>query len=273
MFFGLSVGSFLNVVVYRLPLMMERDWKTQCQEFLEVESDSQHSSNEILTLSTPRSACPSCGHKITAIENIPILSYLLLGGKCSACKKPISIQYPLVELTTACLSVIVAMRFGVSLATLASLVFTWCLIALTLIDFHKQLLPDSITYPFMWLGILYSFTGDFTDLQSSVIGAIAGYLSLWLVFQLFKLVTGKEGMGYGDFKLLAALGAWCGWQLLPLIIVLSSAVGAVAGIIMLTTGYTKRAQPIPFGPYLAAAGWIALLWGEQINKAYLGLIN
>ncbi len=233
----------------------------------------QYGRTESLTLSTPRSACPSCGHKITATENIPVLSFLLLGGKCSACKKPISIQYPLVELTTACLSVIVAMRFGVSHASLAALVFTWCLIALTLIDFHKQLLPDSITYPLMWLGILYSFTGNFTDLQSSVIGASAGYMSLWLVFQLFKLVTGKEGMGYGDFKLLAALGAWCGWQLLPLIILLSSVVGAVVGIAMLVSGYTKRAQPIPFGPYLATAGWIALMWGEQLNNTYLGLLR
>jgi len=198
---------------------------------------------------------------------------VFLRGKCSSCKTHISLQYPAVEFITGVLSLTVAMQFGVSLATLAALILTWCLVALTLIDLHKQLLPDSITLPLLWLGIAYAFTGDFTDISSSVIGAIAGYLILWLVFHAFRLITGKEGMGYGDFKLLAALGAWCGWQLLPQIILLSSLVGAIAGIGMLVTGYTKRAQPIPFGPYLATAGWIALLWGEQINSAYLGFIQ
>jgi leader peptidase (prepilin peptidase)/N-methyltransferase len=253
--------------------MMERDWKKQCHDYLELDAPEFDDYTKSLGLSSPRSACPSCGHKITALENIPVLSYMVLGGKCSACETHISAQYPTVEFITGVMSLIVAMHFGVTLTTIAALIFTWSLIALTLIDFHKQLLPDDITYPLLWLGILYAFTGDFTDLASSVIGAIAGYLVLWLVFHIFKIVTGKEGMGYGDFKLLAALGAWCGWQLLPQIILLSSLVGAVTGIIMLITGYTKRAQPIPFGPYLATAGWIALLWGEQINSAYLGYIQ
>ncbi len=268
------MGSFLNVVAWRLPRMMKHDWKTQCQEFLELPAQATRSEPAAtLSLSRPRSSCPHCGHQITALENIPVLSYLLLGGKCSACKTAISMQYPLVELITAVLSLLVAWRFGVSLSTIAALVFTWCLIALALIDLHEQLLPDDIVYPLLWMGMLYSFSGDFTSLQDSVIGAVAGYMSLWLVFQLFKLITGKEGMGYGDFKLLAALGAWCGWQLLPLIILLSSVVGAVTGIIMLATGRTRRAQPIPFGPYLAAAGWIALLWGPQINSAWLGMMQ
>lgn len=273
MFFGLCVGSFLNVVAYRLPLMMEREWTQQCREFLQQDDDTPAQPQDVLTLSHPRSACPHCGHRITALQNIPLLSYLLLGGKCAACKTRISLRYPVVEALTAVLSLAVAMRFGVSLSTLAALLFSWCLIALTLIDLDKQLLPDNITYPLLWLGLLYAIGGDFTDLQSSVIGAAAGYMILWLVFQLFKLLTGKEGMGFGDFKLLAALGAWTGWQLLPLIILLSSVVGAVAGIIMLLTGYTRRAQAIPFGPYLAAAGWIALLWGAQINSAYLALLG
>ena len=271
---GLCVGSFLNVVVYRLPLIMERDWKTECHAFLELQGEPPvDAALNKLGLATPRSACTACGHTLSAWENIPLLSYLLLGGKCSSCKQRISLQYPLVELFTAVLSLIVAMHFGVTLAMLAALLFTWSLIALALIDYHKQLLPDSITYPLLWLGIALAFRGDFTTLESSVVGAMAGYLSLWLVYHLFRLVTGKEGMGHGDFKLLAALGAWCGWQLLPVIILLSSLVGSVAGILMLLTGLTRRAQPIPFGPYLAAAGWIALLWGPAINDAWLAVFR
>ncbi len=256
-----------------MPRMMERDWTIQCHDFLELGEPELDETLKHLGLSRPRSACPHCGHKIGALENIPVLSYVMLGGKCSSCKTPISLQYPIVELVTALLSVIVAIHFGFSLTTLAALVFTWCLIALTLIDYHKQLLPDEIVYPLLWLGILYAFTGDFTDLRSSVIGAVAGYLSLWLVFHIFRIITGREGMGYGDFKLLAALGAWCGWQMLPLIILASSVVGAIVGLFMLATGLTKKSQPIPFGPYLATAGWIALLWGEQINATYLGFIQ
>ncbi len=271
--FGLCVGSFLNVVAYRLPLMMERDWKIQCHEFLELGEAEFDDNTRIMGLSKPRSSCPSCGHMITALENIPLLSYLLLKARCSSCQTGISIQYPLVELITGVMSLVVAIEFGVSWETLAALFFTWILIALTLIDLHKQLLPDNMTLPLLWLGIAISFTDMFTDLNSSVLGAIAGYLVLWLVFHIFKIVTGKEGMGYGDFKLLAALGAWCGWELLPQIILLSSLVGAITGIMMIITGLTKRQQPIPFGPYLATAGWIAFLWGDLINELYLGFLG
>ena len=266
--FSLCVGSFLNVVIYRLPVMMERDWRQQCHEFLESEAPAEDD-NAKLGLATPRSTCPSCGHAIRAWENIPVISYLLLGGKCSSCKTPISMQYPIIEAVTGIMSVVVAWKFGVSIQTLGALFFTWALISLTMIDVHKQLLPDNITLPLLWLGLLLAVPETYTTLESSVIGAIAGYMVLWLVFQLFKLVTGKEGMGFGDFKLLAALGAWLGWQMLPQIILVSSVVGAVTGIIMLVTGQTRRQQPIPFGPYLAAAGWIAMVWGYEINQAYL----
>lgn len=270
--FSLCVGSFLNVVIYRLPVMMERDWRQQCHEFLETKApaEDEHAG---LSLARPRSACPSCGHAIRAWENIPVFSYLLLGGKCSSCKTPISIQYPVIEAVTAVMSVVVAWKFGVTIQTLGALFFTWALISLTMIDVHKQLLPDNITLPLLWLGLLLAIAETYTTLESSVIGAIAGYMVLWSVFQLFKLVTGKEGMGFGDFKLLAALGAWLGWQMLPQIILVSSVVGAVTGIIMLVTGQTKRQQPIPFGPYLAAAGWIAMVWGHEINQAYLTTIQ
>ena len=270
--FSLCVGSFLNVVIYRLPVMMERDWRHQCHEFLETEAPAEDA-NARLSLATPRSSCPSCGHAIRAWENIPVFSYLLLGGKCSSCKTPISIQYPVIEAVTAMMSVAVAWQFGVSIQTLGALFFTWALISLTMIDVHKQLLPDNITLPLLWLGLLLAIPETYTTLESSVIGAIAGYMVLWSVFQLFKLVTGKEGMGFGDFKLLAALGAWLGWQMLPQIILVSSVVGAVTGIVMLITGQAKRQQPIPFGPYLAAAGWIAMVWGHEINQAYLTTIQ
>lgn len=268
-FSGLCVGSFLNVVAYRLPLMMERDWKRECHEFLELPAAEFDNKLEALNLATPASACPNCGHQLRFWENIPVISYLFLRAKCSSCSTGISIQYPVVELITAIASLFAAFSFGVSIQTVAALFFTWVLIALTLIDLKKQLLPDNMTLPLLWAGILLSFFDVFTDLSSSVIGAIAGYMILWSVYQLFKLVTKKEGMGFGDFKLLAALGAWVGFDYLPQIILVSSVVGSVAGISMLIFGKTKQQQPIPFGPYLAVAGWIALLWGETINATYL----
>jgi len=271
--FGLCIGSFLNVVVYRLPVMMQRDWQLQCHDYLELAPPEISEKTQALSLSMPASACPKCGHKIRAWENIPVFSYLLLKGRCSSCHDAISMRYPLVEFSTAALSFIVALKLGVSWETLAALVFTWTLIALTLIDIDKQLLPDNITLPLMWLGLLLSFFNIFTDMQSSLIGAMGGYLVLWSVFQIFRLVTGKEGMGFGDFKLLAALGAWMGWTLLPMIILLSSVVGSIIGITMIVTGQTKRQQPIPFGPYLAIAGWIALLWGHEINQLYMSTLH
>ena len=272
LFTGMSVGSFLNVVAYRLPLMMEREWRSDCQEFLEIKKERSEELPEVFNLATPVSACPNCGHQLHFWENIPVISYLFLKAKCSSCGEKISIQYPVVELLTGVASLVVAQSFGVTIQTLAAMFFTWVLIALTLIDLKKQLLPDNMTLPLLWLGILLSMFNVFTDLQSSVIGAMAGYLILWSVYQLFKLLTGKEGMGFGDFKLLAALGAWMGYSYLPQIILVSSVVGAVAGVSMLLIGHTKQQQPIPFGPYLAVAGWIALLWGEQINTAYLAFL-
>ena len=273
LFFGLCVGSFLNVVIYRLPTMLERDWRIQCHEYLELGDAKIDDNLQQLSLARPVSTCPHCAHKIRAWENIPVLSYLFLKGKCSSCGVAISLRYPLIELITGVLSVVVAIQFGVSLTTLCALLLTWTLVALTLIDYDKQLLPDDLTLPLLWLGLLISFFDVFTDTQSSLIGAMLGYMVLWTVFQVFKMVTGKEGMGFGDFKLLAALGAWMGWELLPQIILLSSLVGAVTGIFMLITGLTKRQQPIPFGPYLAAAGWIALMWGSDINRLYLSYIQ
>jgi len=265
---GLTVGSFLNVVIHRLPMMMEREWQAHCAELTENNTPSPDA-KEKLTLSTPRSRCPHCGHAITILENIPVLSYLWLRGRCSACSEKISIRYPLIEFITAVLSIVVAWHFGFTWPALAALFFTWALIALTMIDFDHQLLPDSITLPFLWLGLALSLWPVFVDSPTAIIGAIAGYLSLWTVYWAFKLITGKEGMGYGDFKLLALLGAWMGWQMLPVIILLSSAVGAVVGITLILLRGRNRNIPIPFGPYLAAAGWIALLWGHDISNAYL----
>lgn len=265
---GLFIGSFLNVVVYRLPKMMETDWRKQCQEFLELKQAGESSIPE-LSLSRPGSSCPHCGHKIRPWENIPVISWLLLRGRCSACKQPISLRYPLVELAAGLLSLAVALHFGFTWQAAAALPLTWALIALTLIDFDEQLLPDSIVLPMLWLGLLLSLFDVFTDSHSAIIGAVAGYLSLWLVFQLFRLVTGKEGMGYGDFKLFALFGAWFGWQSLVQVILLSSVVGALVGILLILVRGRDRNIPIPFGPYLAAAGWISLIWGEQINSAYL----
>ncbi len=266
---GLLVGSFLNVVIYRLPLMMQREWRRECLEFLE---QPEEPAAEPLNLLTPRSRCSHCGHAISALENIPVISWLLLGGKCKACGARISIQYPLVELFTALASLAVAWRFGVSEQTLAALVFTWALIAMSGIDIAHKLLPDSLTLPMLWLGILLGLFHVFVDLENSVIGAMAGYLSLWSLYIVFKLITGKEGMGHGDFKLLAMLGAWMGWKMLFVIILTSSLVGATVGITMILLKKTSRQTQIPFGPYLAAAGWIALLWGEQLNRFYFSFL-
>jgi leader peptidase (prepilin peptidase)/N-methyltransferase len=263
---GLMVGSFLNVVIHRLPVMMERDWKAQCQDYMGQAPAEEESR---LTLAKPGSRCPDCGHAIRFYENIPVLSYLWLRGKCSSCRHPISLRYPLIELLTAVLSAMIAWHFGFGWQAAAALLLTWALISLSVIDVDHQLLPDSITLPFLWLGLILSLFPVFADMRSSLIGAVAGYLSLWTIYQLFRLLTGKEGMGFGDFKLLALLGAWMGWQSLPMIVLLSSAVGAVLGVSMIAIQGRDRHQPIPFGPYLAIAGWITLLWGEQISSSYL----
>ena len=264
---GLMVGSFLNVVIHRLPIMMERDWAAQCAE-LRNEPAPEF---EPLTLAKPRSRCPQCGHSITVMENIPILSWLLLRGRCKGCAKPISVRYPLIEAVTGLLFAFVAWKFGFSVAGVGALVFIGALVALTGIDFDTQLLPDDITLPLLWLGLALNAFGAYTDLKSAVIGAMAGYLSLWAVYWGFKLATGKEGMGYGDFKLLAALGAWLGWQMLPVTILLSSFVGAVVGLALMVLTRRGRNVPIPFGPYLAAAGVISLIWGKPLTHAYLGM--
>ena len=264
---GLLVGSFLNVVAYRLPIMMQRSWEQECCEL--TGSEPPAGQNEPFNLNQPRSRCPHCGHAITALENIPVLSYLILRGRCSECKNKISLRYPLVEAISALLTLVVAMHFGFGWQAAAGIFLTWALLVLSLIDFDVQLLPDNITLPFLWIGLILSLFGIFTDSASAIIGAVAGYLFLWSVYQLFKLVTGKEGMGFGDFKLLALFGAWLGWQYLPQIIMISALVGAVVGVSLILVLGRDRNIPIPFGPYLAAAGWISLLWGESINQAYL----
>ncbi len=263
---GLLMGSFLNVVVYRLPKMMMRDWRNQAREVLEM---PEASSDGAFNLILPNSRCPHCNHEIKPWENIPLLSWLLLRGKCSACKQPISVRYPLIELACALLSALIAWHYGVSWETLAMLVLTWGLLAMSLIDADHQLLPDTLVLPLLWLGLILNSFGLFASLSDALWGAVMGYMSLWLVFWLFKLITGKDGMGYGDFKLLAMLGAWGGWQILPLTILLSSLVGAVLGMIMLRVQRNSLSQPIPFGPYLALAGWIALIWGDEITSRYL----
>jgi leader peptidase (prepilin peptidase)/N-methyltransferase len=264
---GLMVGSFLNVVIHRLPRMMEREWREQCSTVDEEGAPPAAPYNLVV----PRSACPSCGHMISAWENIPVISWLILRGRCAHCKASISPRYPIVEALTGIISAYIAWHFGFGPTALAALLFTWTLVALTFIDFDTQLLPDSITQPLIWLGLLLNLNGFFTSLDSALVGAVAGYLSLWSIYWLFKLATKKEGMGYGDFKLLAAIGAWLGWQMLPLVILLSSLVGAVIGISLILFAGHGRQIPIPFGPYLAGGGLIALLWGKQITQAYLGL--
>ncbi|MEI7842258.1 MAG: A24 family peptidase [Gallionellaceae bacterium] len=265
---GLLVGSFLNVVIHRLPKMMERDWKAQCAELM----GNEPSNTPAYSLVKPRSACPHCNHQISALENIPVISYLMLGGKCKKCRAPISIRYPIVEAVSGILSAFAAWHFGFGAAGFAAIIFVWALIALTCIDLDTQLLPDDITLPLLWLGLLLNLNDVFTSLPNALIGAIGGYLVLWCVYWAFKLITGKEGMGYGDFKLLAAIGAWLGWNMLPLVILLSSVVGAVVGIALIIAAKHGRNVPIPFGPYLAGGGLIALFWGVPLTQSYLQLM-
>ena len=288
--FGLLIGSFLNVVIHRLPIMMEREWQAQAREMLATEVDaaapldssaqaappSPSSPSAPYNLIVPRSRCPKCNAEITALQNIPVLSWLYLRGKCANCSAPISARYPVVELVTAVLSAAVALKFGWHWQTLFALFFTWSLVALTVIDIDHTLLPDAITLPLLWLGLLLSLFWHVglappapTDPRSAILGAVCGYLVLWSVYWAFKLATGKEGMGYGDFKLLGALGAWMGWQMLPLVLLLSALTGAIVGIALIVLRGRDRNVPIPFGPYLAAAGWIALMWGPQISGGYM----
>ncbi len=265
-FVGLLIGSFLNVVTYRLPKMLMRDWRMQAREVLDL---PEQADAEPFNLILPNSSCPHCGHEIKPWENIPLVSWLLLRGKCSGCKEAISIRYPLVELACGLFSAVIAWQFGVSWEALAMLVLTWGLLSMSLIDADHQILPDVLVLPLLWLGLILNSFGFFTSLSDALWGAVIGYMSLWSIFWLFKLITGKEGMGYGDFKLLALIGAWGGWQVLPLTILLSSVLGAVIGIIILRLQRNGYNKPIPFGPYLAAAGWLALIWGEQITSRYL----
>ncbi len=312
--FALAVGSFLNVVIHRLPLMMEEEWRRECAHLAQSQAEAEAAAGQTathpaissasagvspgfspetpptapsmasatvpptaspaeaaatLSLARPGSHCPHCGHRIRATENIPLLSYLLLRGRCSACQQPISPRYPLVEALTALLSVLVVWRLGLTWEAAAALLLTWGLIALAFIDLDTQLLPDNITLPLLWLGLLISLAHWFVGPSEAILGAALAYLFLWTVYQLFKLATGREGMGYGDFKLFAVFGAWLGWQALPLILILSSVVGAVIGMILLARSGRDRHTPLPFGPYLAAAGWIALLWGDSISGSYL----
>ncbi|AUM14107.1 prepilin peptidase [Ketobacter alkanivorans] len=275
--FGLMFGSFFNVVIYRVPVMMQLEWLENCRDFIkemfgklpkELEAHPESLPKPPFNIAKPDSTCPHCGHKIRWYENVPLASYVALKGKCSSCKNTISLRYPIIELVTALLSGFAAWNFGFGWETAAALAFTWALICLTMIDFDHKLLPDQITLPLMWLGLLLNMQGMFASLEDAVIGAVAGYMCLWSLYWAFKLLTGKEGMGYGDFKLLAALGAWMGWQYLLLILVLSSMVGAVVGISLIVIKGRDKNIPIPFGPYLAAAGWIAFFWGEAILRQY-----
>ncbi len=274
--FALMIGSFLNVVIYRLPLMMQRDWHEQCDELSKEPAPDLPEGK--FNLVVPRSRCPSCGAAIKAWQNIPVLSYLLLGAQCSNCQKSISVRYPLVETMTAILAAICAWHFGFGWEALMAIGLSFALVAISMIDADHQIIPDSIVIPMMWAGLIASLFHPlagadtlFIAPQDAIVGAVAGYLSLWSVYQLFKLITGKEGMGYGDFKLLAALGAWLGWQALPTIILMSAVVGAIIGIALIVFRGRDRQIPIPFGPYLAAAGWITMLWGETIKNAYLDM--
>ena len=263
--FGLLIGSFLNVVILRIPPILEHDWRCQCKELLEIEGGEASPPPGLVTT---RSKCPKCGYGIRLWENIPVVSYVLLRGKCSSCKAQISIRYPIVEVITAILFTLSIWHFGPTLPGISALVLTSFLVALTGIDIDHQLLPDNFTLPLMWFGILLSLWSVHCDLRASIIGAATGYLVLWAIYHLFRILTGKEGMGYGDFKLMAALGAWMGWQSVPLIILLSSITGALVGIILMGTGYLKKNNPMPFGPFIAISGWIALIWGDQIMQLY-----
>ncbi len=265
---GLLIGSFLNVVIHRIPKMMQRE----SDNYVASETKKELPHTDRYDLMLPRSACPHCGHQITALENIPVLSYLAIRGKCTQCKAPISPRYPLVELLTGGLSGFMIWHFGTGYAGLFSVLFVWFLIAMTFIDADTQLLPDDLTLPLLWCGLLVNLNGTYISIDNAVIGAAAGYLSLWSIYWLFKLATGKEGMGYGDFKLLAALGAWMGWTMLPIIILLSSIVGAFVGISMMVFAKMSKNNPIPFGPYLAAAGLIAMIWGKTLSQQYLGVL-
>jgi leader peptidase (prepilin peptidase)/N-methyltransferase len=275
---ALLIGSFLNVVIYRLPIMMERDWRAQCEEIKDAPAGDLPTGR--FDLVAPRSRCPACSQPITALQNIPVISYLVLGGKCGNCKVPISARYPVVELLTGVLSAVAAWRFGFGWEAAAAIGMTWALIAISLIDLDHLIIPDSISLPLLWAGLTLSLFHDtidgdtlFIDPQTAIVGGLAGYLSLWSIYHLFRLLTGKEGMGYGDFKLLAALGAWLGWQMLPLIVLLSAFVGAAVGITLIVSKRQERSVPIPFGPYLAAAGWIAMMYGQQIIDSYLDIMS
>ena len=276
---GLLVGSFLNVVIYRLPVMFKREWRKDCCNYLEenynakIQLDSSKEPAEPFNLVKPNSTCPSCGHQIRAWENIPLLSYIFLKAKCSSCNTSIPLRYPFVELISAATAALCAWHFGFSLAGFSAILLSWALISLALIDYDTQYLPDQITLPFLWLGLVLNLNNTFTDIESSIIGAVAGYLVLWSVHHTFKLITKKEGMGYGDFKLLALLGAWLGWEFLPAIIIFSSLVGSVVGIALILFKKHQREIPIPFGPYLAVAGWIVLIWGNEINNVYMSWIS
>lgn len=267
---GLLVGSFLNVVIYRLPVMMQRAWRQDCLEYLQMPAEE---APEAFNLLWPGSRCPVCKTEIKAYQNIPVISYIFLRGKCSHCATPIPLRYPSVEALTGLCSALLAWHFGYGLPLLFGLLLTWSLIAMSFIDIDHQLLPDSITLPMLWLGLFLSLFSIYTDSHASIIGAVAGYLSLWSIYQLFKLVTGKEGMGFGDFKLLALFGAWLGWQYLPFIILLSSLVGSVIGIAMIVFRKHDASNPIPFGPYLAIAGWLAMMWGDAFNRLYLDIVG
>ncbi|MEE9444802.1 MAG: A24 family peptidase [Cocleimonas sp.] len=266
--FSLLIGSFLNAAIYRIPIMLQREWRSECEQLLGGEDEAENKKpSEPFNLFVPRSQCPHCGHMITSLENIPVLSYLFLRGKCSSCKTGISVQYPLIEIFTALLSVFVAWKIGFGWPVLAALLFTWVLILLSLIDAKTMLLPDNLTLPLMWAGIAVNYHTAFVDLQSSVLGAMFGYLSLWSLFHVFKLITGKEGMGYGDFKILAAIGAWGGWQILPFTVFVASFLGAFIGILWMLIQRQKESQPIPFGPWLALAGFIGFIWRDEVVEA------
>jgi len=270
--FGSLVGSFLNVVIHRLPIMMERDWRAQCKLLLSLPESTEVTDQTKYNLIVPRSACPHCLKQIRNRDNIPVISYLLLHGRCRFCTVPISLRYPLIEFITAVLTAFIAWHFNFEIKAFFAVLLTWALLCLTVIDMDKQLLPDDITLPFLWLGLACSLLHIFTDPVSALLGAMLGYSILWTIFILFKFLTGKEGMGYGDFKLLAMLGAWTGWQMLPLMLLMASILGSIVGIGLMVLRKHEQGKPIPFGPYLALSGWIALLWGAEINQLYLSLI-